>query len=97
MNLQSMTGFARSAAECDGTSIAWEAKSVNGKSAEVRLRLPQGFDRLETAVRQTVQKRFARGNFQATLTVGRAAARQIQPVVNEVFLKEGIHPKGSTR
>ena len=88
MNVQSMTGFARSVAECDGTSIAWEVKSVNGKSVEVRLRLPQGFDRLETAVRQTVQKRFARGNFQATLTVSRAAAQHALPVVNEAFLKD---------
>ena len=49
MNLQSMTGFARAVAEHDGTSIAWEVKSVNGKSVEVRLRLPQGFERLEPA------------------------------------------------
>ena len=83
-----MTGFARAVAERDGTSIAWEVKSVNGKSVEVRLRLPQGFDRLEPTVRQTVQKRFARGNFQATLTVGRAVALQAQPVVNEAFLKD---------
>ena len=54
MNLQSMTGFARAVAEHDGTSIAWEVKSVNGKSVEVRLRLPQGFERLEPAVRQTL-------------------------------------------
>ncbi|TIQ02779.1 MAG: hypothetical protein E5X61_34890, partial [Mesorhizobium sp.] len=54
MNLQSMTGFARAVAEHDGTSIAWEVKSVNGKSVEVRLRLPQGLERLEPAVRQTV-------------------------------------------
>lgn len=88
MNLQSMTGFARAVAEHDGTSIAWEVKSVNGKSVEVRLRLPQGFERLEPAVRQTIQKRFSRGNFQATLTVGRAAGHQVQPVVNEAFLKD---------
>ncbi|RWO26787.1 MAG: YicC family protein [Mesorhizobium sp.] len=88
MNLQSMTGFARAVAEHDGTSIAWEVKSVNGKSVEVRLRLPQGLERLEPAVRQTVQKRFARGNFQATLTVGRAAGQQAQPVVNEAFLRD---------
>ncbi|RVC99115.1 hypothetical protein EN749_36955, partial [Mesorhizobium sp. M7A.F.Ca.ET.027.02.1.1] len=49
MNLQSMTGFARAVAEHEGTSIAWEVKSVNGKSVEVRLRLPQGFERLEPA------------------------------------------------
>ena len=88
MNLQSMTGFARAVAEHDGASIAWEVKSVNGKSVEVRLRLPQGFERLEPAVRQTLQKRFSRGNFQATLTVGRAAGQQAQPVVNEVFLRD---------
>jgi uncharacterized protein (TIGR00255 family) len=88
MNLQSMTGFGRAVAEHGGTSIAWEVKSVNGKSIEVRLRLPQGFERLEPAVRQTLQKRFSRGNFQATLTVGRAAGAQAQPVVNEAFLKD---------
>lgn len=88
MTLQSMTGFARSVAEHDGTSIAWEVKSVNGKSVEVRLRLPTGFDRLEQIVRQAVQKRFSRGNFQATLTIGRAAGSQAQPVVNEAFLKD---------
>ena len=88
MDLQSMTGFARAAADHDGTALVWEVKSVNGKSAEIRLRLPQGFDRLEPAARQTVQKRFSRGNFQATLTVGRAAGAQAQPVVNEAFLKD---------
>ncbi len=88
MNLQSMTGFARAAAEHGSTSLAWEVKSVNGKSAEVRLRLPQGFERLEPAVRQVVQKRFSRGNFQATLTVGRPAGTHAQPVVNEAFLKD---------
>lgn len=86
--LQSMTGFARAAAEQDGTAIAWEVKSVNGKSAEARMRLPAGFERLEQAVRQAVQKRFSRGNFQATLTIGRAAGSLGQPVVNEAFLKD---------
>lgn len=88
MTLQSMTGFARAAAAHEGTSIAWEAKSVNGKSVELRLRLPQGFERLEPALRQSVQKRFSRGNFQATLTLGRAAGLQPQPVVNEAFLRD---------
>ena len=88
MILQSMTGFARATAEHDGTAIAWEVKSVNGKSAEVRLRLPQGYERLEAAARQAVQKRFSRGNFQATLTVGRTGGAMVQPVVNEAFLRD---------
>ena len=88
MNLQSMTGFARATADHDGVSIAWELKSVNGKSVELRLRLPTGFDRLEAGLRQAVQKRFARGNFQATLAVARAPGTQTQPTVNEAFLKD---------
>ena len=88
MTLQSMTGFARAAGDHDGVSITWEVKSVNGKTVELRLRLPPGFERLEPAARQAVQKRFARGNFQATLTVGKAGGLQTQPVVNELFLKD---------
>jgi uncharacterized protein (TIGR00255 family) len=88
MNLQSMTGFARAVAEHDGNAVAWEVKSVNGKSAEVRLRMPPGFERLEVSVRQAIQRRFARGSFQATLTVTRPAGTQSQPVVNEAFLKD---------
>ena len=88
MNLQSMTGFARAVSDHDGAAIAWEVKSVNGKGAEVRPRLPPGCERLEPQVRQAIQKRFARGNFQAALTLGRGAGAQAVPIVNEAFLKD---------
>jgi uncharacterized protein (TIGR00255 family) len=87
MALQSMTGFARSSAEQAGAVIAWELKSVNGKGVEVRLRLPPGFERIEAPARQAIQKRFSRGNIQAALTVTKTGM-QIQPVVNEAFLKD---------
>ena len=88
MSLQSMTGFARVAAEHAGAAIVWEVKSVNGKGLEFRPRLPQGFERLEPMLRQAVQKRFARGSFQAALTVTRGTGAQAQPVVNEAFLRD---------
>ena len=87
MALQSMTGFGRSASEQAGTAVAWEVKSVNGKSLEARLRLPPGFERLEQGARQAIQKRFTRGNVQAVLTVSRTGL-QSQPVVNEAFLRD---------
>lgn len=87
MHLQSMTGFARSAKEYDAFSIVWELKSVNGKSLEARLRLPPGHERIEQPARQAIQKRFARGNIQAGLSVTSNATR-MQPVVNEEFLKD---------
>lgn len=87
MGLQSMTGFGRAAADHQGVAIAWELKSVNGKGLETRLRLPPGFERLEQPARQAIQKRLARGNVQAGLTLSRAAP-VVQPVVNEEFLRD---------
>ncbi|HRP79652.1 MAG TPA: hypothetical protein PL183_11245, partial [Aquamicrobium sp.] len=87
MGLQSMTGFGRAAADHAGSAIAWEVKSVNGKTLEARLRLPSGFERLEQPVRQAIQKRFARGNVQAALTLSRTAP-SAPPVVNERLLSE---------
>ncbi|MBX3595983.1 MAG: YicC family protein [Rhizobiaceae bacterium] len=83
-----MTGFARAAGDAHGLSVNWEVKSVNGKSVELRMRVPSGFDRLEPAIRQAIQKKFSRGSFQAMLTVSRATEQQAQPVVNEVFLRD---------
>lgn len=87
MGLQSMTGFARATGDHDGSSISWELRSVNGKNLEVRLRLPNGHERLEQTARQLVQRRFARGNVQATLTVS-TGGKLLQPVVNEAFLRD---------
>jgi uncharacterized protein (TIGR00255 family) len=88
MTLQSMTGFSRAASEHEGAAIAWEIKSVNGKGVDARLRLPPGYERLEQPVRQAVQRRFSRGNIQASLSIGRTAGTMVQPVVNEAFLKD---------
>ncbi len=87
MALQSMTGFARAAADRDGTAISWEVRSVNGRGLDVRLRLPSGFERLELPAKQAVQRRFSRGNVQATLVVSRQPGLA-QPVVNEAFLRD---------
>jgi uncharacterized protein (TIGR00255 family) len=87
MALQSMTGFARATGELDGAAIAWEMRSVNGKGLDVRLKLPPGFERLEMPARQAAQKRFSRGNIQATLSFARVGLTT-QPVVNEEFLKD---------
>jgi uncharacterized protein (TIGR00255 family) len=87
MALQSMTGFARSSAELSNAAIAWEVKSVNGKNLETRFRLPPGCERIEQPARQAVQRRFSRGNVQATLTLVHTGA-ETAPVVNEEFLRD---------
>src|SRR5690606_3384530 len=87
MTVESMTGFARAAGEYRAAGIVWELRSVNGKGLEARLRLPPGHDRLEQPCRQAIQKAFARGNIQASLSIAQAPGQQ-QPIVNEAVLKD---------
>lgn len=70
--LASMTGFAReSGALPDGTHFVWELRSVNGRGLDVRLRLPNGLDALEPALREAAGRRLRRGNVSASLTLKR--------------------------
>ena len=43
MSLASMTGFARVSGEDASAHWVWEARSVNGKGLDVRVRLPSGW------------------------------------------------------
>jgi uncharacterized protein (TIGR00255 family) len=65
----SMTGFAESVGSHDGLRWRWEAKSVNGRSLDMRLRTPPGFDGLEPPARRLATERFQRGSFQISLTI----------------------------
>ncbi len=69
-----MTGFARVDGHGDGFSWTFEAKSVNGRSLDLRCRLPSGFDSVEATARADLPKRLARGNVNLTLTVNRTQA-----------------------
>jgi uncharacterized protein (TIGR00255 family) len=78
MGVSSMTGFARVEGEGAGISWVWELKSVNGKSLDLRLRLPPGYDALEAALRGALGGRLRRGNVSANLTVNRVAPPTIR-------------------
>ena len=86
MPLQSMTGFARLDGRTGRHQWAWELRSVNGKGLDLRLRLPQGFERLEPEVRRIASARFVRGNIQAALNI-QAAEVKVEAVVNEAALQ----------
>jgi uncharacterized protein (TIGR00255 family) len=69
MTFASMTGFAESAGGHDGLRWRWEAKSVNGRGLDMRLRIPPGYDGLESAARKLAGERFVRGSFQISLSI----------------------------
>jgi len=68
MTLVSMTGFAEAHGGREELRWRWEAKSVNGRGLDLRLRTPPGFDGLEPAARILSGERFRRGSVQATLS-----------------------------
>jgi len=75
MTLKSMTGFARADGVHGETSWHWEARSVNGRNLDLRLRLPSGFDELEIKARGLCQEKIARGNCTISLGLRRESGR----------------------
>jgi uncharacterized protein (TIGR00255 family) len=85
MTLQSMTGFARNEGSCGRYRWAWELRSVNGKGLDIRLRLPQGLEGLESEIKSVIGQRLSRGNLQVALSLSTSDNR-MDAVVNEEAL-----------
>ena len=103
MTIVSMTGFAEAHGSRDGTRWRWEVKSVNGRGLDVRLRMPPGFDSIESAARTLAGERFKRGSIQAALTldtgesarglkVDPAALASAVRIAKEVAAETGMTP-----
>ena len=71
--LSGMTGFARVTGEEGWGAWAWEARSVNGRSLDVRVNYPPGFDSLEREVKAMATERFNRGSLQVSLRIDMAS------------------------
>jgi uncharacterized protein (TIGR00255 family) len=87
MTLKSMTGFARADGVHGDTSWHWEARSVNGRNLDLRLRLPSGFEALEVKARTLAQEKLARGNCTINLWVKREGG-QLEIRLNEAALRQ---------
>jgi uncharacterized protein (TIGR00255 family) len=82
-----MTGFAQASGVCNGIAWSWEAKSVNGKGLDVRLRLPPNFERLEPWAKALANAKFKRGNLQIGLQV-QEQQREATVQVNDQLLEK---------
>ncbi|MGJ3233207.1 MAG: YicC/YloC family endoribonuclease [Oceanicaulis sp.] len=60
--LSGMTGFGRADRAGEFGRIEVEARSVNGKGLDVRLRLAAGLEAIEPALREMIKARFSRGS-----------------------------------
>lgn len=84
-----MTGFGRAEGAAPGMSWVWEARSVNGRSLDLKIRMPHGYDVLEPVVREAAKARFRRGSLQIGLTVKQDLA-DTGLNINEPFVRAAI-------
>jgi uncharacterized protein (TIGR00255 family) len=87
--LISMTGFADLAGSAGGFSWTWEARSVNGRGLDVRLRLPEGLEALEPPLRAAAGRVLARGSVTVLLRLARGATTAL-PRLNPDALEAAV-------
>ena len=67
--LSGMTGFGSASRSGAFGEVAVEARSVNAKGLDLRLRLPAGLDALESPIREMARARLSRGSVTVTVTL----------------------------
>jgi uncharacterized protein (TIGR00255 family) len=88
----SMTGYAtrrgQGAGSLAGRAWVWDLRGVNGKGLDLRLRIPDGIDGLEQALRAEVAKAVTRGNLSLSLKVEAEAGAGGTLRVNTIVLTD---------
>lgn len=69
--IHSMTAYASKTGALDGTSWMWEMRGVNARGLDVRLRVPDGLDGIETELRKHIKAGVTRGNVTVSLRLTR--------------------------
>ncbi len=87
--LKSMTGYGQARLEQNGWSLRVSLRSVNHRFLDLHLHLPEGFEALEPAIRQTLRERLRRGHVEVTLHFEPAgpAAVQVNRELAQAYLK----------
>lgn len=60
--MNSMTGYGKGKAECEGRSVTVELKSVNHRYLDINIRLPRHISFVEDLLRKALGERFSRGH-----------------------------------
>ena len=76
-SLKSMTGYAQARVEKDGWAVQLSLRSVNHRFLDLRIRMPEGWDALETEIRRVAREHVRRGHLDVTLHVEAANSHSI--------------------
>ena len=75
--LKSMTGYAQARVEQDGWAVQLSLRSVNHRFLDLRIRMSEGWDALETEIRRISREQVRRGHLDVTVQVEAANGRSI--------------------
>ncbi|MCR9125860.1 MAG: YicC family protein [Rhodobacteraceae bacterium] len=84
--IRSMTGFATAKGAMGPHEWAWDLRAVNGRGADLRLRVPDWIAGLEQALRPPLARAVARGNVTLSLRVTRHDGPAGLPGLNDAAL-----------
>ena len=82
--LLSMTGYGTASAEYKGKTVSAELKSVNGKFADVNVRLPFAYRDKETEIRNEFAKKYERGKIELYVSVA-GTAKTVSAINHNTF------------
>ncbi len=83
----SMTGYGKSKAQFQDKNIGVEIKSLNGKSSDIRMRLPNNIKEKEILLRKQIIKSAIRGKFDFTLKIGTELGGEEYSLNKDLFKK----------
>jgi len=66
--IHSMTGFGKAAVQYDSKKITIELRSLNGRYAEINMKIPPAYKEKEILLRKQISKALERGKIECTLT-----------------------------
>lgn len=78
MTIASMTGFATQEVVFGGQTWVWDIRSVNGRGLDIKTKLPDGAEGLDSKIREMVSEVIRRGSIQVSLR--RAARDMVLPM-----------------
>lgn len=92
--IQSMTGYGKAEAVCNGKKIYVEVKSLNSKSLDLSTRIAPLYREKDIEIRQLLAKELERGKIDFSIWVEKdttSAAGTIQPTVVESYISQIKH------
>ena len=85
--LLSMTGYGRSVKSYNNKEISVEIKSLNGKTSDLRLRVPSNFKEKELDIRKMIMEGCMRGKLEAQVVVSSAHGEEEYGLNKDLFKK----------